>query len=246
MRIKDKDLLEVVEDVFDMPTVEAIIKLMNRGIIDKIYGGVAQGKEAKVFWAVSPKGEDLAIKIFYVSTAQFIKGRYKYIEGDPRFQRIRRDTRKLIEQWCSKEYRNLVKAYEAGVRVPKPIACLSNVLVMEFISCKDQRGVPAPLIKENPPDDPEEAYWTIIEYVRRACVKAELVHADLSEYNIMNTGDELVIIDWGSAVRMDHPMAKEFLRRDIENITRFFKKLGLRDVSVDEIYNKIVEEYESQ
>jgi len=224
-KIKDIDQLKTVDDVFNQYTLEALYELMNRGVIGDIHGPVAQGKEAKVFWGETPDGEDIAIKIFYTLTAQFIRGRQKYIVYDHRFENVKTSSKfKLMEVWCRKEFRNLKIAYEAGVRVPRPIAFYRNILVMEFISYQGQRGTPAPLLKEYPPDDPEEAYYTILKYIERGFILGKIIHADLSEFNIVNTGTELVIIDWGSAVKASGPETYEFLLRDIKNITRYFQK----------------------
>lgn len=194
-RIKDVDQLKTVDDVFNQYTIDALRELMNRRVVDEVYGPVAQGKEAKVIWAKAPDGTDIALKIFYTSTAQFIRGRYKYLLGDPRFTGVKiTNTRKLIEYWCRKEFSNLGDAYNAGVRVPKPITFNRNILVMEFISYRGVSGVPAPLIKDAPPEDPESAYLTIIKYIEKAFILGRIIHADLSEFNIVNTGDELVII----------------------------------------------------
>lgn len=236
-RIKDIDQLKTVDDVFNQYTIDALRELMNRNIVSEVYGPVAQGKEAKIIWALDGSGNDVALKIFYTTTAQFIKGRYKYLIGDPRFTGIRiTNTRKLIEYWCKKEFANLRDVYEAGVKVPKPITFNRNILVMEFISYQGQRGIPAPIIKDYPPENPEDAYLTVIKYVERAYVLGKIVHADLSEYNILNTGSELVIIDWGSAVRNDHPNALEFLLRDIENVNRYFSK----ELKVDTYDSKLI------
>lgn len=229
-RLKDSRLFEVVEEVFDYPTLMALYELINRKIIGVMHGVVAAGKEARIYWAETPEGEDIAVKIFLVSAAEFRRGRLKYIEGDPRFKRVGRKIRDIVRVWCSKEFRNLRRAFEIGVRVPRPLAFRDNVLVMEFIDA-GERGVPAPLIKDYPPEDPEEAFKTVCHYIELLYTKGELVHADLSEYNIMNTGSELVIIDWGSAVHAGHPSAEEFLLRDISTIFKFFEKLG---VSVDD------------
>ncbi|NPA23297.1 MAG: serine protein kinase RIO [Crenarchaeota archaeon] len=224
-KIKDIDQLKTVDDVFNQYTLEALYELMNRRIIGDIHGPVAQGKEAKVFWGETPNGEDIAIKIFYTLTAQFIRGRQKYIVYDHRFENVKTSSKfRLMEVWCRKEFRNLKIAYEAGVRVPRPIAFYRNILVMEFISYQGQRGVPAPLLKEYPPDDPEQAYHTILKYIERGFILGKIIHADLSEFNIVNTGTELVIIDWGSAVKVSGPETYEFLLRDIKNITRYFQK----------------------
>ncbi|NPA71123.1 MAG: serine protein kinase RIO [Crenarchaeota archaeon] len=224
-KIKDIDQLKTVDDVFNQYTLEALYELMNRGVIGDIHGPVAQGKEAKVFWGETPDGEDIAIKIFYTLTAQFIRGRQKYIVYDHRFENVKTSSKfKLMEVWCRKEFRNLKIAFDAGVRVPRPIAFYRNILVMEFISYQGQRGTPAPLLKEYPPDDPEQAYYTILKYIERGFILGKIIHADLSEYNIVNTGTELVIIDWGSAVKVSGPETYEFLLRDIKNITRYFQK----------------------
>jgi len=238
-RLKDSEVFEVVEEVFDYSTLMALYNLINRGFVKTMYGAVASGKEAKIYWAEGKEG-DVAVKIFLVLTSEFRRGRIKYIEGDPRFKKVSRDIRDLVRIWCSKEYRNLKKAHEVGVRVPKPHAYKDNVLVMEFID-SGERGKPAPLIKDVPPKDPESAYEKIVDYIRRLYVDAGLVHADLSEYNIMNRGEELIIIDWGSAVHKDHPHSSEFLLRDIENIFSFFNRLGVKTYDPKEFYEELLD-----
>ncbi|WP_309544164.1 RIO1 family regulatory kinase/ATPase domain-containing protein, partial [Pyrobaculum aerophilum] len=47
------------------------------------------------------------------------KRRSPYILGDPRFRNLKiSDQLHLVEVWCRKEFGNLSRAYEAGVRVP--------------------------------------------------------------------------------------------------------------------------------
>jgi len=46
----------------------------------------------------------------------------------------------------------------------------------------------------------------------------------------------------GSAVDLRHPNSKEFLKRDINNITRFFKKKGMNVEDSDDILEDIVNE----
>jgi len=235
---KDSKLSEVLEGVFDYWTVMGVYRLMSRRVITRLLGAVASGKEARVYWGKGPRGEDLAVKIFYVQAASFRGGRLKYILGDPRFEELRGDFRKLVYAWCLKEYRNLKRAYESGVPVPKPYAVERNILVMEFIG-KD--GVPAPLLKEKVPSDPVTAFSELKEYIRRLYWRAKLVHADLSEYNVMvDEGDRLVIIDFGSAVLASHPMAQEFLRKDVENIYRFFARVGVDTGPPDEFIEELL------
>lgn len=226
-KVKDSRILEVVEEVFDYRTLMALYKLLNDDVVKRVYGAVAAGKEARIYWAQGSSGEDIALKIYLVTALEFRRSRIAYMEGDPRFRRLRGDTRKIVELWCSKEYRNLLRAWEAGVRVPRPIAKRSNILVMEFIGDPEARGKPAPLLKEVELDDPHLAFETLKDYIIALYSKAKLVHADLSEYNVMVKGSELVIIDFGSAVDVVHPRAMEFLERDIRNIFLYFSKLGV-------------------
>jgi len=61
----------------------------------------------------------------------------------------------------------------------------------------------------------------------RAIQKAKLVHADMSEYNLLWWGGQVVVIDVGQAVTLDHPRAAEWFKRDVGNVARFFRRLRI-------------------
>jgi RIO kinase 1 len=76
-----------------------------------------------------------------------------------------------------------------------------------------------------------EDYFFVMKQVELLYQCAELVHADLSEYNILKTrAGKLVLIDFGSAVSARHPNSKQFLLRDLINLNRFFLKWGIETV----------------
>ena len=226
-----------LEEVFDKATLMVIYQLLNSGVLYEVHGVVNAGKEARIYWGKNKEGKDLAVKIYLTASAEFKKGMLKYIEGDYRFKGVKRDTRSLIFTWAQKEFRNLEQAFRAKVRVPKPIAVKNNVVVMEFIG-KD--GVNAASLKEQAPSDPAKVYEVLLTFVERLYRKAELVHGDLSEYNIMMWKGKPVIFDVAQAVPTSHPMAEFFLRRDLANVNRFFSRLGVKVLSVDEAYRKVV------
>jgi RIO kinase 1 len=226
-----------LEEVFDRATFMVIYELLKSDILYEVHGVVNAGKEARVYWGKNKEGKDLAVKIYLTASAEFRKGMLKYIEGDYRFKGVKRDTRSLIFTWAQKEYQNLEQASRAKVRVPRPIAVKKNVLVMEFIG---KNGVNASSLKEQVPSDPEEVYGVLLTYLKRLYRKAELVHGDLSEYNIMMWNGKPVIFDMAQAVPTSHPMAEFFLRRDLANVNRFFKRLGVKVLSVDEAYKNVV------
>ncbi|RLI22978.1 serine protein kinase RIO [Candidatus Bathyarchaeota archaeon] len=211
---------------------------MNDGVISEVIGVVKAGKESRLYWGKGPNGEDLAIKIYLTTSAEFRRGMLPYIEGDPRFKRVKRDTHSLVYVWAQKEFKNLKLAYEAGVKVPKPIAVNKNVLVMEFIG---EGGVSAPLLKEVEVKDPKSMYKKILENIKKL-YRCGLVHSDLSEYNIMVFDDEVFLFDLSQAVPLEHPMAEEFLMRDLRNLVRFFRKLGLKLPEPESIFKEIVKE----
>jgi len=190
-----------------------------------------------VFYAEDGDGDPLALKIFRTSTSTF-KHFSKYIEGDPRFRGLTGNRRKMIYAWANKEYRNLQRYYEAGIPVPEPVAFSKNCLVMEYIG--DERG-PAPQIRNAAFEDADDVYDEAISFIIDGWQDAHLVHGDMSEYNILLWDDQPILIDCGQAMTSDHFNAKELLRRDIENINRFFKGRGAdiirTDVIMDETLN---------
>jgi RIO kinase 1 len=238
MKNKRSEDYQVIEEVFDSSTLMTIYNLMNKGYIDEIHGVVSAGKEARIYWGKDREGKELAIKIYLTSSADFKKGMIPYIEGDPRFSHVRRDTRSLIYAWARKEFKNLRRAQEAGVKVPEPLAIQKNVLIMEFIG---KNGVRAPLLKETSLKEPKKIFRLLLTYLRRLYQQGDLVHADLSEYNIMIWKDRPVVFDVAQSVLTRHPMAERFLRRDIENLHKYFRRKNSEIYSVDEIYKRITD-----
>lgn len=219
IRVKDKSDRATCEQVLDPRTRIILFKMINKGIIDEINGCISTGKEANVYHAKSSTGIEFAIKIYKTSILVF-KDRDKYVSGEFRFRHgyCRSNPRKMVRLWAEKEMRNLNRLHQAGINSPRPIMLKSNVLLMDFIGTK---GCPAPKLKDVVLDSskPEELYRECIEIMWKLYNKCKLVHADLSEYNILYHEGSLVIIDVSQSVEHDHPRAFEFLRKDCTNIT---------------------------
>ena len=205
-------------------------------IIAYVNGSVSAGKESVLFWGVDENDVNVALKIYLVSTSNF-KKREPYILGDPRFSHVKKGTKNLVYLWAKKEFKNLTQCYEAGIPVPKPLHVTNNVLAMEFIG---NGGEPAKSLLYSEVD--ENDYAQALSILKNLYQKAKLVHGDFSEYNIFKTDDGLVVFDLGSAVDLRHPNSKEFLKRDINNITRFFKKRGMTIEDPVDIFEDIVNE----
>ncbi|MFW9767990.1 MAG: serine protein kinase RIO [Candidatus Thorarchaeota archaeon] len=236
-RRKDVDEFKVVEGVIDPPTMKILYKLLNRGTISALHGAISTGKEANVYRGEDAEGKPLAVKIYRISTAE-TDFMLEYIIGDPRFKRVKRRSRSLIPQWATKEYKNLHRYYDAGIPVPRPIDIERNVLVMEFIGDLET-NLPAPLIKNVEVPSPAKVYNDIMHLIEIGYTKAGLVHADLSEFNILWMGKP-IIIDVSQAVLINHDYANKFLLRDIQNVTNFFRKLGVSTEDPEVIARHII------
>jgi len=224
VRIKDVDQLKVRQEVFDEITLLSLYRLVHKRWITAIGGSISTGKEANVFFG-EREDRDLAIKIYRIRTANF-NAMSEYIIGDRRFSGIKRTRKDIVFTWTRKEFSNLKRAHDAGLPVPEPLVWDRNILVMEFIG-EDER--PYPQLRNVILSDPMIIYRDILEFMKILYQKAELVHADLSEFNIL-LGERIYVIDMGQSVTPDHPRAFDLLVRDISNINRFFRgKCEIRD-----------------
>lgn len=234
-RIKSVEDRRVGSEVFDSITLKTLYKLANTGNIHRLNGAISTGKEANVFKGADLNDDFVAVKIYRVTTSDF-KKMQTYIEGDPRFQVRSTNKRQLINTWVTKEFRNLQRAEDAGVRVPKPIVSKNNVLVMEFIG--DEDGNAALPMRHSNISDPHDLLNKIVHYMKLLYQDAHLVHGDLSSYNILIQNDDPVIIDISQGMTRDHPNSEELLNRDIENIVKDFKKLKVK-TTFEEIKKEI-------
>ncbi len=223
-RDKDRDeARRTASEIFDESTLMTLYKLLSDGVLDALEFPISTGKEANVFRGA--RGERIvAVKIYRVATATF-HALAKYITGDPRFKGVGRDRRALISTWARKEYKNLARLRSAGVRVPEPLACRSNVLVMEYIGSEERA---APMLRELSlgPGGLRRVRDVVLNYIDIAYNRARLVHGDMSEYNILVSGEDVVLIDVGQAVVLEHPMARELFARDLRNIALYFGRRG--------------------
>ncbi|KAG8442408.1 hypothetical protein GDO86_011264 [Hymenochirus boettgeri] len=240
-RLKDKSDRATVEQVLDPRTRMILFKMLTRGVISEINGCISTGKEANVYHASTSTGESRAIKIYKTSILMF-KDRDKYVTGEFRFRHgyCKGNPRKMVKTWAEKEMRNLIRLSTAGIPCPEPIMLRSHVLVMGFIGKND---MPAPLLKNAQLSESKarELYLDTIHYMRRMYHDARLVHADLSEFNMLYHNGKAHIIDVSQSVEHDHPHALEFLRKDCANINDFFVKYGVAVMTVRELFEFITD-----
>ena len=219
---KDSEARKTYDQVFDRACLLVLQRLIGEGTFATLDYPVSTGKEAVVFHASAGDGTGKAVKIYRISNSTF-KTISVYIEGDPRFKRVKKATKPTLLAWAQKEYLNLVRMQDAGVRVPTPARVEDNVLVMGYIG---DDTMPAPLLRNAALEEPRAVLEDVVENLR-AIRRAGLVHADLSEYNLLFWEGKVFVIDVGQSVPLDHPRAAEWFQRDLGNIARFFRRLRI-------------------
>ncbi|MCL1970199.1 MAG: serine/threonine protein kinase [Candidatus Bathyarchaeota archaeon] len=210
---------------YDCLAINAFVK---SGVISSFGQTIGVGKEADVYTALTPMGETVAVKFHRLGRVSFRQTRRKrgYIceHSSWLFQ-----SRLAAE----KEFQSLLLAYEKGVSVPRPLSYSRHAIVMGIIEGGE-------LSKWRRLVNPRCVLKEILCNMRRAYLKACVVHGDLSEYNIILQSDmHVLIIDWPQCVSVDHLNAVELLRRDIQNVLTFFNRRFEVEVDAEFAYDYV-------
>lgn len=246
-KLHEKKEHSTAGQVMDARTRLILYKLVNNGVLDSMSGSISTGKESVVFHAYGGElnGETLpkecAIKVYKTTLNEF-KNRGKYVDGDHRFSRDdykKQNPRKIIRIWGEKETANLNRLKKFGVPCPHVQVLKKHVLVMSFIG-KDMQ--PAPKLKnvKLSTEDMQDAFEQTMKIMKTMHRDCKLVHADLSEFNILWYEEKIWIIDVSQAVEITHPAALEFLFRDCKTMTSFFQSRDVHGVpTTEELFNDI-------
>jgi len=228
----------------DTETREAIEPFIDFSLITQALYPVKAGKEATV-WACKAHpdtGTDLlAVKIYKHIRDRSFRNDAVYQEnrlyGNSRERRAYENSTEFglevhFMLWVSQEWEQLNKLYDAGVYVPKPIKQVGGAILMEFFgheggACPtlQQAAVPAALA---------DGLWRLLKSNIEMMLQANVVHGDLSPYNVLvdldEPSDPMRIIDVPQAVDARfNPNARQLLDRDVLACYRYFEKLGVRD-----------------
>ncbi len=207
----------------------ALKSLVNRNIIKGLGRPLGVGKEADVYDALTPRGDRVAVKFFRI--------------GRTSFKKYERHRTSLVYSHsylaasmksAEREYKALRILYPRKVKVPRPIARNRHVIVTSFFQGIELASAPQLA-------NPMRVLGEILKNMKKA-YDAKVVHSDLSAYNILITPrEDILIIDWPQWVNPKHPMAQVYLKRDISQLIKFFRrKWKIRELP--EEYLKLVEE----
>ena len=204
--------------------------LLSEGIISEVLGRLKSGKEAEVFRVVY-RGNIVAAKVYKDRQQRSFQHNVAYKEGrkvrNSRTQRaIDKGSRfgrdEAEDAWKSSEANTLQLLHRQGVRVPTPVLFYEGVLLMELVN--DVDGDTAPRLIEAAID--AENAGPLYRDLRSQIIKVlccDLIHGDLSPYNVLLGVNGPTIIDFPQAISAAHNSQSEgFFQRDFENIHTFF------------------------
>lgn len=209
----------------------AINALVKAGVISSFGQSLGVGKEADVYDALNPNGKRIAVKFHRLGRISFRQTRRK--RGY-----IREHSTWLFQSHLAaeKEYEAMKLVYEKGISIPEPISHNRHVIAMGMIEGGQ-------LSRYKDIGKGEKVLREILRNVKRGYIKAHVIHADLSEYNIILQPDgHILIIDWPQAVKTDHKNAAELLERDLKNLLTFFSRKFRIELSLKEACEYVIGE----
>ncbi|RUS91644.1 hypothetical protein EGW08_000617 [Elysia chlorotica] len=239
-RVHEKKEHSTAIKAVDQKTRIILFKLINSGFLAGIDGVVSEGKEAVIFKSAGgvkdekPLPPHVILKIFKTTMNEF-KIRAKYVQGDHRLSKDiykKQNPRKIMKLWAEKECMNLKRMRRQNIPCPTPITLKKHVLAMTCIG--DEHPAPKLKVVKLSTEDMQDAYEQTVELMKRLYHACGLVHADLSEYNLLWHDGKVWVIDVSQAVEKENPHSNDFLLRDCQNITKFFKQAGVYGVSSPE------------
>jgi len=198
----------------------AINALVKANVLEAFGKQLGVGKEADVHDALTPTGQQVAIKFHRLGRTSFKQTKRK--RGYATRYTYRPDWHHQSEIAAKKEYKALKILHPKGVAVPEPIKQNRHVLVMGIIEG-------AELFHWQELLKPQAVLKEILVNIRKAYQEAGMIHADLSPYNIiLQPNQHILIIDWPQYVATKHPNAQQLLERDVRNVLKYFSKQKLK------------------
>lgn len=203
--------------------------LLDASLIEGVLGKLQSGKEAEVYIVQTPDGICCA-KVYkeennrsFKQKTQYTEGRKvsnsrraRAMEGKSKYGKKERES-----EWHNTEVEALYRLAAAGVKVPKPLEFYEGVLLLQMVVDADSNPAPRLEAIEMTADEARVHHMTLVrEAVKILC--AGLVHGDFSEFNVLVSGEGLVIIDLPQAIQATAQNAFELFERDLEQLKAFF------------------------
>ena len=228
--VRKRDLGEPTEE-------DAVTHFTNEGLIMGVMYALRPGKEATVYCceAHPSVGLDfLAIKVYKSFEHRSFRNDAAYREGRITGRRAKKALERgsefgnevRVESWVGNEYETLHRLHEAGAGVPRPVSYYRDAILMELVG---EPGNEAPMLRDVrlTRDEAEQVFGHVVDEIDLMLAN-DVVHADLSPYNILFWENRPRVIDFPQATDpTQNDNALELFCRDVRNVCTYFKRFGL-------------------
>lgn len=224
---------------FDGYDILALHTFFAQGVLASVGLPLGRGKESDVYRCLTPKGEQVALKLHRLGQTSFrnVRKLRDYVSDRGHINWLY-----MSRLSATREYESLKKIQDLNlnVKVPRVLGHNRHAIVMDIHQGDE-------LYRFDTLPNPEQIFNEILTQYEEIYVKAHIIHGDLGEFNVLVDGDyRILIIDWPQSVDWDHPNAQELIKRDITNICEFFrKKYGLTG-NAEEIMQGLLKKREEQ
>jgi RIO kinase 1 len=219
---------------------EVFQHFLDEGLIERVIRPIKSGKEASVHLVrANPRttGEELAaLKVYHPLDRRDFRDESLYRDGE--FIKERR-IRVALEKktrfgrevqggiWVGREWETLAALFAAGTPVPRPIEATDDAILMSYIGDEDDA---APQLHRYRPTDQAEAEDLLEQCLRviERMLFHDVVHGDLSPFNILVWEGRISVIDLPQAVDpKKNRHAEALLARDVERVCEHFARRGV-------------------
>jgi RIO kinase 1 len=214
---------------------------MDEGLISKVIRPIKSGKEASVHLCLAnpgtTDGERLAaLKVFHPPDRRAFRDEMLYRDGEfIKERRIRVAVQKrtafgkgvAASIWVDREWETLETLHAAGADVPRPLLRSDRAILMTYIGDEDDA---APQLRSYRPD-PDEAQELFRQVIRNVelFLYRNVIHGDLSPYNILVWDTHVTLIDLPQAVDpRKNRHARGLLERDLFRVCEHFERFGVQ------------------
>jgi RIO kinase 1 len=221
---------------------DVVQHFLDEGLITTVIRPIKSGKEASVHLCrADPSttgGEELvALKRYHPLDRRDFRDESLYRDGEwikerrvrvalEKKTRFGREVQGAI--WVHREWETLGALHAAGADVPRPIARTDEAILMTYVG---DEALAAPQLHRHRPDDDEEAHALFEQLLRNIerMLFVNVIHGDLSPYNVLVWDGRATVIDLPQAVDpRKNRHARGLLERDVDRICEHFARFGVR------------------
>ncbi len=222
----------------ESPDHASLQAFYDEGFITDVLNTIKSGKEATIYLCEAhPRigAEFLAAKVYRTPQFRAFRNDAVYREGrvirDRRVGRAVRAKTGLGRQaqfgmWVGQEFETMACLYEVGADIPKPVAIAGKAILMEYLG-DEQEAAPMLNRVRLAPSEAPVLFERLLANVQ-LFLACNVVHADLSAFNVLYWQGAVKVIDFPQAVDARfNPNADALLERDIHNLCRHFARYGI-------------------